>query len=446
VPTSYYYLGIHISMLSNTSFRQIRGNPNVYQGIDSNVMSFSKRVAISARFSCRPLMYSLPVRRLKEILSHTVPGSTLVSAEELPSTQLPRLYILTMSDGQKLILSFAPSVSTRVLRHESTMLSAEAALVSFIAGTDQEFGPGSTLQASNAHPPRSTELFDLVPKVLKHSSNNKELAYPYSIFEAITGTPLSALSIYLSLSERRLVDKQVGSMARKLASLTSPSGLFGPVSKVLPDPFTPASSSTAKKGSTTWSEAFHSLLEGVLRDGEDMSVLLPYETIRAYYRQLSWCLDAVKVPRLVVLDAGSETNVMIERGSADGTSTPSRYPTLTGLRSWSQGVFGDPLVSSCFEDASEGFWQGWSEGVDEVIEDTENTETRLLLYKCFRAVVSIVTEYYRPRPDSSRKELEGRRRLTSALAELDKKEGALKRVRSSSTDEDSSKRLKAEEI
>jgi hypothetical protein len=70
----------------------------------------------------------------------------------------------------------------------------------------------------------------------------------------------------------------------------------------------------------------------------------------------------------------------------------------------------------------------------------------LLLYKCFRAVVSIVTEYYRPRPDSSRKELEGRRRLTSALAELDKKYGALKRVRSVSADEDSSKRLKAEEI
>jgi hypothetical protein len=445
VPTA-HYLGIHISMLSNTSFRQIRCNPNVSQGIDSNVMSFSKRVAISARISCRPLMYSLPVRRLKEILSHIVPGSTLVSAEELPSTQVPRLYILTMSDGQKLILSFAPSLSTRVLRHESTMVSAEAALVSFIAGTDQELGPGSTLQASNAQPPRSAELFDLVPKMLKHSSNNKELAYPYSIFEAITGTPLSALSIYLSLSERRLVDKQVGSMARKLASLTSPSGLFGPVSKVLPDPFTPASSSTAKKGSTTWSETFHSLLEGVLRDGEDMSVLLPYENIRAYYQQLSWCLDAVKVPRLSLLDAGSETNVMIERGSADGKSTPSRYPRLTGLRSWGQGVFGDPLVSSCFEDASEGFCQGWSEGVDEIIEDTENTETRLLLYKCFRAVVSIVTEYYRPRPDSSRKELEGRRRLTSALAELDKREGALKRVRSSSANEDSSKRLKAEEI
>jgi hypothetical protein len=434
-------------MLGRPSFRKTRCSPNVFEGIDSSVMSISRTIALSARISCKPLMYSLPVRRLREILSHIVPGSTLVSAEELPSTQLARLYILSMSDGQKLTLSFAPSLPTRLLRHEATMLSAEAALVSFIAGADQEFGPGSSLQTRDGQPPRSAELFNLVPKMLKHSPNNKELAYPYSIFEAISGTPLSALSIYLSLSERRLVDKQIGAMSRRIASLTSPSGLFGPVSKVLPDPFTSASSSAARKGSRTWSNAFQTLLEGILRDGEDMSVLLPYEIIRAYYQQLSWCLDAVTTPRLVVLDSGTETNVMIERGSADGKSTaPSTSPRLTGLRSWSQGVFGDPLISSGFEEASEAFLEGWREGFEEVIEDTENSETRLLLYQCFRAIVSIVTEYYRPRPDSSRKELEGRRKLTNVLAELDKRDGALKRMRSTSMDEDSSKRMKAEEI
>lgn len=389
-------------------------------------------------------MYSFPVRRVKEILNHIVPDSTLVSAEELPSTELSRLYSLNMSDGQKLVLSFAPSLSTRLLRHEATMLSSEAALVSFIAGTDQDLEPGNTLQTSNENPPRSAELFDLVPKMLKHSPNNRELAYPYSIFEGISGTPLSALSIYLSLSERRLVENQVGSMARRLASLTSPSSLFGPVGKVLPDPFTSASSASSKRGSTTWTEAFHSLLEGVLRDGEDMSVLLPYEVIRTYNQQLSWCLDAVKVPRLAVLDVGSETNVMIERDSADGKlTTASKYPRLAGLRSWSQGVFGDPLISNGFEDASEGFLEGWREGFEEVIEDPENSEDRLLLYKCFGAVVTIVTEYYRPRPDSSRKELEGRRRLTSALTELDNRDSGLKRVRSLSMNEDSSKRSKA---
>jgi hypothetical protein len=409
-------------------------------------MSFWKRVAVSARVNPSSLMYSLPIRRLKEILSHVFPDLTLVSAEELPSTQLPRLYCLTMSDGQKLVLTFSPSLSVRLLRHEALMLSAEAALVKFIAGMDEETGPDSSLQTQTERPPRS-ELYELIPKLLKHSSSNREMAYPYSIFETIPGAPLSTLSIYLSLPERRLVDKQVGSMARRLASLTSPSGAFGPVSRVLPDVLPPTATALETQGSSTWAEAFHSLLEGVLRDGEDMAVLLPYDTIRAHYQQLSWCLGAVTVPRLLVLDAGSETNVMIERGSGEGTSAvPNGNPRLTGLRSWSQGVFGDPLISSCFEDPSEGFWEGWQEGSEEIIDDTDTTEARLLLYKYFRAAVSIVTEYYRPRADSSRKELEGRRRLTSALAEMDKGSGALKRVRSVSTEEESSKRQKAGEI
>jgi hypothetical protein len=368
-------------------------------------------------------MYSLPVRRLKDILSHLVPDATLDTFEQLPSTQLPRLYNLSMSDGKKLLLSFSPSLAVRLLRHEATMMSSEATLVYFIAGTDRQEEAGGPSRGQAEPPPRLTEQLELVPKLLKHSSNNKEMAYPYSIFEPTDGAPLSTLSIYLTLPERRLVDKQIGSMARGLASLTSPSGTFGTASQVLPDPFTPGSSTAAEKtkGPKTWSEAFNLILEGILRDGEDMAVLLPYEVVRAHHQRFAWRLDAVKIPRLVVLDAGTETNVMVERGSDNRTANvPNSDPKLTGLRNWGRGVFGDPLISSCFEDPSEGFFAGWRGGGEEVVEDAENAKVRLLLYQCYRAIVSIVTEYYRPHVDSSRKELEGRRKLTSALAELDK--------------------------
>jgi len=281
------------------------------------------------------------------------------------------------------------------------------------------------------------------------------MAYPYSIFEAPPGATLSSLSVYLSLPERRLVDKQIGSMARSLASMTSPPGTFGPVNRVLPDPFTPVfiletPTSPETKGSKTWSEAFNLLLEGVFRDGEDMAVLLPYETIRTHYGRLSWRLDAVTIPRLLVLDAGSETNVMVERGAQDRSATvPSGGTVVRGLRSWSQGIFGDPLLLNAFDDPSEGFLDGWREGGDDIIEDGENAEVRMLFYRCFRALVSIVTEYYRPQGDSSRRELEGRRRLTTALAELEKLDvaasDALKRHRSGSKESESSKRQKMEE-
>jgi len=274
------------------------------------------------------------------------------------------------------------------------------------------------------------------------------MAYPYSIFEPTPGAPLSTLAIYLSLPERRLINKQVGSMARSLASLTSPSGTFGMVSRVLPDPFRAGSSTAPQLGSKTWSEGFNTLLEGILRDGEDMAVLLPYDVIRGHYQRLSWRLDAVSVPRLAILDLGSEKNVLVERESERGCSVVgAETVSLTGLRTWSQGVFGDPLIANCFDDPSEGFLEGWrEEGC--VIEDHDNAETRMLLYRCYKAVVAIVTEYYRPQSDSSRRELEGRRKLTSALAELEKVDAvvtdALKRSRSLSSEVESSKRQKAE--
>lgn len=408
----------------------------------------SYKTAVPGKSFKTSLMYSVPVRRLKEILSHVVPDMKLGSVEELPSTQLPRLYTLNMSNDNKLLLSFAPSLAVRLLRHETTLQYSEATLVHFLDTSSQKSKGVEDVE----HDLASIKLEDVIPKMLKHSSNNREMALPYTIFEPTAGKTLSALSVYLSLPDRRLIDKQVGSLTRSLASLTSPNGTFGTAARVLPDPFKQSPpSAPLGSGSSTWSEAFNTLLESILRDGEDMAVLLPYDVVRSHYQRLSWRMDAVKLPRLVLLDLG-ERNVMIENGMKEGSShIPTGSLKLTGLRNWSQGVFGDPLLSNVFENPSEGFMEGWNAGdEDDLIEDTGNAEVRLLLYRCYRAVLGIVTEYYRPQNDSSRRELENRRNLTAALSELEKVDVAvndmLKRARSLSSsvapEAESSKRQK----
>jgi len=264
------------------------------------------------------------------------------------------------------------------------------------------------------------------------------MAYPYSIFESVSGTPVSTLSTALSILERQLLDTQIGIMARSLASLTSPPGTFGQVSKVLPDPFKPAA--PVVTGSRTWSEAFNILMEGILSDGEDMSILLPYEDIRRHYQKHSWLLDEITIPRLTLLDLGSDANVMVERIAAAtaSTNTPTSSPEevrLTGLRSWSQGIFGDPLIADCFCSPTPEFLAGWRESAENIIEDEENAEVRMLLYGVFRAAVGIVTEHYRSQVDSGRRELEARRKLTSLLKELEsvpEGKGGVKRQRSPS--------------
>ncbi|PQE13308.1 Aminoglycoside phosphotransferase protein [Rutstroemia sp. NJR-2017a BVV2] len=419
----------------------------------------SSNTAVPGKASKTSLMYSVPVRRLKEILSHVVPDLTLGSVEELSSTQLPRLYTLNMSDDNKLLLSFAPSLAVRLLRHETSLQYSEATLVHFLETSMSSRKEGSMCLESRQQDSLHLNLKDVVPKMLKHSSNNREMAYPYTIFEQTPGKTLSNLSIYLSIPERQLIDKQIGSLTRSLASLTSPTGTFGTAARVLPDPFkqsSPSASVPRGEGSPTWTEAFNDLLESILRDGEDMAVLLPYDVVRAHYQRLSWRLDAVTLPRLVLLDLG-EKNILIENGDPTTTSSPSRSsstrtqpPKVTGLRSWSQGVFGDPLLSSVFENPSASFLEGWNSSADSepLIEDPANADVRLLLYRCYRAVVGIVTEYYRPQPDSSRRELENRRNLTSALADLEKVDvavnDALKRARSMSisVDRERAKRVK----
>jgi hypothetical protein len=64
-------------------------------------------------------------------------------------------------------------------------------------------------------------------------------------------------------------------------------------------------------GAGSWSVAFHSLLEGILRDGEDMAVVLGYSAIRRQFRRLGYLLDEVSVARLVVVDGADEGNVLV---------------------------------------------------------------------------------------------------------------------------------------
>lgn len=233
-------------------------------------------------------------------------------------------------------------------------------------------------------------------------------------------------------------------------------------------------------GADRWSLAFHAIFEGILRDAEDMAVTISYQTIRRHFRRLRPCLDAVTVPRLVMLDAAHDSNLMAERkapagNGADNTGAGLTGPIVdsddedggggggssglghddgrprsdikvTGLRDWSNCTFGDPLMATVFsEDPSREFLQGFSgqrvqqqsrndddDGDDDedtasdllavcgdVIEHPREAHIRLLLYQCYHATVAVVKEFYRPQGDSTNRELAARKRLNAVLARLE---------------------------
>lgn len=419
------------------------------------------------------LIDSIPSpRRLSEVIVALFPGKTLTTTIALPSARLPRLYTLTLSDGTQLLLSMAPTPSVRLLRHEQILLSAEAALLSYLesAVTDRrEEGYKSNRSEAQNPPEPDTGIgmgtWDLLPRVLKHSSNTCELAYPYSIFSTTpaveASVALSSIAMSLSVATRRSVDTQIGRLASELSTFVSPTAALGPV------PFVcsyssmvagisaapggrPARSSHMDTGSSSWAVALMSMLESILRDGEDMSVLLPYGLIRAHFGRLYWRLEEVKTPRLLILDVGDSRNVLLVRrpGAED--------VKIVGLRDWSHGIFGDPMLADCFEEASEATWEGWHAGMsaEELTEGPgEGDAARLLLYKVYNVVVQVITEYYRPRPGSGPRELQARRMCRHALDALEENNDGIsdieerKRPRGRSSDIENTepaKRLKLE--
>lgn len=328
--------------------------------------------------------------------------------------------------------------------------------------------------------PGDVDLLGLLPALVGHSQSGGALGAAYNILAHPGGLPLSSLPGGLTAPERRRVDFQAGRLTRRLSLLRSPSGKFGPATSVL----CPSSSAAARQqgraagdydgdgaaaaaaaaaeeekgegeeeqqqrpgAADRWSLAFHALLEGVLRDAEDMAVTLSYQAIRRHLGRLGGCLDAVTVARLVVVDAAHDANVMAERRGG-GTSMQDGgardHPAgirLTGLRGWGNCTFGDPLMATVFsEEPSADFLRGFSgrgrqprdEKDDEdndardvlatcgdIVERPEEAHVRLLLYQCYHATAAVVREFYRPQGGSTGRELAARRRLHAVLARLE---------------------------
>jgi len=210
-----------------------------------------------------------------------------------------------------------------------------------------------------------------IPKVLTHDASGRLLGSPFLLTSRLPGTKLATLLPYLSRVERMDIDRQLSDIETTMAQHLSPA--FGPVAAVY-----------SGQGFKRWREAYTSMLGSVLKDGEDMFVNLPYAQIREMVSKAESSLDEVQEARLIVLDLGDPENVLVS----------DRTKEVTGLIDFKKALWGD---------------------IDMVTGDAA-TSLRGLLYSCYHAILVIVTCYYRPLREG--KELDARRNLTTALAQL----------------------------
>ncbi|OTA99497.1 hypothetical protein M426DRAFT_67703 [Hypoxylon sp. CI-4A] len=428
---------------------------------------------------------------IRSAVRNALPSLTVESIKPLPSYKLLRFFSIVISDGRSLVLSLPPPLTFRLLRFERATIISEALITKWLLEqilgpnsqgrmlsqkdvdaehTERQFKVESGTNPEGIRNPKAG-ILKFLPLLVTHSSSSKELGSPFNIFEPDKGVSVVELPIPLTITEKSTLDQQRGQLIRQLSSFTSPNGLFGPVLPIIGSqaPSTELQglnlANFGFRGATTWRQAFHSLLEGVLRDAEDMAVTISYEPIRGYFNRLGFVLDGVTVARLVVLDACDEPNVLVSRStkstekgeainlqtlstqeaekskiatnqpkkessqeeeSRESANTQPSTISLTGIRDWSNCIFGDPLFAEVFnQQPSAEFLRGFrgtdgrGESTDDgVVEDCENAPMRLLLYECYHATVGVVKQFYRPGPNSSDREIAARRRLATALRRL----------------------------
>ncbi|EUC49683.1 hypothetical protein COCMIDRAFT_84007 [Bipolaris oryzae ATCC 44560] len=308
-------------------------------------------------------------------LIRTVYRSSKITVQQVEVIQgyLGQIYVTRLADGSSLVLKCPPAHNVRLLRHEKHILDTERKTLEMI----REY----------------TRI--PVPQLITFDTHSSTLGRPFLLMSHIPGRRLSELAPYLTPSERNAIDHTLGMHIGSLTALSAPQ--FGLAHRVF-----------AKKGSTTWREAFLGLLESMLRDAEDMLVNLHSESIRYWIGKHAHHLDKVTEPRLVAPNACNADNVLLDEHTKH----------VVGLVGFSNIIWGDPLMSGGMADASEAFLTGLGECAPRTtttttIGSSSSAQVRIMIYRIYRATLRLVAHHYRLHDGTD--ELDARRELSAAL-------------------------------
>lgn len=239
--------------------------------------------------------------------------SRSVRAERLEGYLFRTYRLTTTSKGFFYILRCRPSHNVRLLRHEEDRLETEAGALHLL---------GSRVDRFNA-------------RLIEYHSTAIPLGSRYLICGPYEGTVLADIESSLNRQAIANIDRSLGQYARGLSAVTGTS--FGPIRQA------------PEFNSQSWARVFASMVDTVLRDGEDALINLPYESIKDLYRKHRPSLDQITQPRLVLLELSADENVVVDR----------KTNSVTGLLDYSTAFWGDPYMSDCWYKPTASFAEGF---------------------------------------------------------------------------------------
>lgn len=415
------------------------------------------------------------------LFRNIAPDLSVQSAECVPTSRAQQAWLIKTHLGTRYILSLPASRGATPLSLEKSSLVSESLLLYWLSSMPS-YDDNAFFEFQGDHEIiirhgclNYVSLF--IPYLKKHAHHDFEKRRPeYLLTQPTDGIAISAISGHLSREERSIIGYQSGSLMRRICGHVSPNGKFGPVCNILQGHFKQPVDCGTKDGFHSWTLAFHWMLESVAKDLEGKGVMVPYIEIRGHLKRLLHVLGGVTRPSLVVMDGAEDSNVLVKLEAAPenvgANETRSRVPlsvlgdlsssgisggdggiganakgshnpernsaragsmSVTGLRNWSNCIFGDPLMAIIFaRELPPAFVHGLREPLPRhdpfvrtsPVQDPDRAEARSALYQCFHGLVLIAQNFYHYRvppdvPEERDLQLVGRRLVKKALQRLD---------------------------
>lgn len=272
--------------------------------------------------------------------------------EELRDGFLKSVFKIHLKTGGTVILKVAPPDKSPVMRHEKNSLESEVKALNKIIGFQ--------------HLP--------APHVLFFDRSRNIIDSEYLFLENLEGVPFSELE-GLRLSDSCELFNQAGIYAHKINSITE--DYFG----FLED---------SARQFSSWSEAFFSMVDGMLLDAQDTNVTLPfeYDYIRDRISGEAQLLNHVQKPALIHGNL-QKGNILIDKSLFE----------ITGIIAFGHAVFADPLMEPVFGllDKNNNFLCSYNSGR----KFSNGKKLRMTLYKIYFALLGLTRCSFHRIPEES---------------------------------------------
>jgi aminoglycoside phosphotransferase (APT) family kinase protein len=291
---------------------------------------------------------------LQLVQHHFGPNTTIEQYSELSDGWFNAGYLLTLSDGQEMVLKIAPAADVPMLRYEKDIMRAEVELMKIVK--------------------HNTSL--PIPAFLATDFSRTQLPSDYYFLEKLHGTPLDKVEKKISKPALTAIQEEKGVFLAGLHQLKGDA--FGyPTEKGLPQ-------------TTSWKSAFEHMIANILEDASDYKVKLPYsiERINRIIDQNLPLLDAITEPALLHFDFWN--------GNIFVNGEPGKYH-LEGVIDFERGMWGDPIAEFIVDlgihpDELENstMFHAYQQAAPKPLVIDEDTKRRIRLYKAYLGLIMVV--------------------------------------------------------